>query len=330
MMKIGNGQYEKLGMELYRSLPDYRSKYLNPAEATPSQIACLMGLLRSYRFEDGRRINNALEVGVNQGISDLYMLKAGSENPDFHLYGIEKMTDTFFGSATYAECTPEELAHWTFCKGQTTFDITSILREDEKLDMIFIDGAHAHPYPLMDMIMLRPYLAPDALIIFHDVETYIEDGEFGNCYLYTGWRGEKYLNWNVDNQKLEPVNTEYMGICRLPAEDVLQESLLELANLQIDESFFPYTDAQMAARGGQLGLDVPMLATSFLPFLLRKYDKPFALKFWDALSRRVEEHNQQWIYLKHRNRISHWYQQQILALHGRVTALEQRLAQLEK
>ena len=87
MMKIGNGQYEKLGMELYRSLPDYRSKYLNPAEATPSQIACLMGLLRSYRFEDGRRINNALEVGVNQGISDLYMLKAGSENPDFHLYG---------------------------------------------------------------------------------------------------------------------------------------------------------------------------------------------------------------------------------------------------
>lgn len=101
--------------------------------------------------------------------------------------------------------------------------------------------------------MLRPYLAPDALIIFHDVETYIEDGEFGNCYLYTGWRGEKYLNWNVDNPKLEPVNTEYMGICRLPAEDVLQESLLELANLQIDESFFPYTDAQMAARGGSWG-----------------------------------------------------------------------------
>ena len=73
-----------------------------------------------------------------------------------------------------------------------------------------------------------------------------------------------------------------------------------------------------------------MLATSFLPFLQRKYDKPFALKFWNALSHRVEEHNQQWIYLKHRNRISHWYQQQILALPGRVTALEQRMAQLEK
>ena len=229
---VSGKSYEEIGYEQYAELPPYREKYLSPALATVSQISCLMGLIASYRFSDDRAIERVLEVGVDVGVTDLYLLKAGMKNPNFYLYSIEKWEDPFLGSAVYQEADNLELKHYSLHKGKTTFDIESVLDSTLRLDMIFIDGAHAHPYPLMDLLFLLPYLHRESLIVLHDVEVYSDVGELGNCYIFSAW-DDKYVNRKFFGEKIS-TDTESMGILKLPkSRERLQEILLHTAGQPI-------------------------------------------------------------------------------------------------
>ena len=200
---LEEAKYERIGYKEYKSMPDYYGKYLTPACVTVSQISCMMGLIKDYRFADGGCITNVAETGVNIGLTDFYMLRVGAKyNKNFHLWGIEKIDQPNMGSVVRKEATNEEKSHWDFCVGKTVYDIESFMPEDTQLDMIFIDGAHAHPYPLIDLVYLLPYMRKDGLILFHDCEYYPLDGELGNSYIFTSWIGEKYLNRNINNDNM--------------------------------------------------------------------------------------------------------------------------------
>ncbi len=319
---IKKGFYEKVGYDLYRTLPDYRTKWFDDSTATPSQLSFLMGLIKAYRFADDGRINTVVEVGTCHGISALYMLKAGTKyNRDYHQYDIEVRNSEFYGEAVKKEASPEELEHWTFMNGKTTFDIEDGLSVDEKIDMIFIDGAHAHPYPLLDLIMILPFLRKGALLCFHDVEFYDCPGELGGAYMYTGWREKKYLNQCVENNNLES-----LGVLKLPEEkDELYDNLVELARQEIVEPYFNYTLTSQMYYGGNLGISPAGLEIKLLPFMRRHYPADFVNKFWEALSGELSAYKKHWVSLRHMNRLLCSYSNGIEALQKRVTELELRI-----
>ncbi|ORU00537.1 hypothetical protein D081_1060 [Anaerovibrio sp. JC8] len=324
---IKKGYYEKVGFEVYKSLPDYRTKYDTNVSATPSQLCFLMGLIKNYIFKDGTRINRVVEVGIYRGVSALYMLKAGTIfNSQYHQYDIEVEKSDFYGEVVKKEASSDELKHWSFMNGMTTFDIENILSEKEKIDMIFIDGAHAHPYPLIDLIMLLPYMRNDAIVCFHDVEFYNRPGELGGAYMYSGWHGEKYLNQCVKNNGLEPHGDESLGVLRLPKDmHDLYDNLVEIAGQDIVESFFDYRLESKDSFGGRLGISIEDLSVRLLPFMRKHYPLSFVKRFWEALSGELRLYQKHWVSLQHMNRLMYSYWQGIDTLKKRVAELELRV-----
>ena len=88
-----DGYYEKLGYEDFCSFENYRARMPHSGEATDSQISMILGLIKGYRFSNGRHIQNIVEIGVNNGFTDLYIMKE-LENlkMDARLFAIEKMS----------------------------------------------------------------------------------------------------------------------------------------------------------------------------------------------------------------------------------------------
>jgi|GEM_PF-1773450 len=321
---IEKGLYEKAGYDIYKSLPDYRAKWGIRGAASVSQLCFLMGLIKEYRFADDTRVNKVIEVGTYHGISALYMLRAGIMcNEKYHQYDIEVENSDFYGEVVRHELNLDQIKHWSFMNGKTTFDIESILSKDEQIDMIFIDGAHAHPYPLLDLIMLLPYMRKDALVCFHDVEFYNLPGELGGGYMYTGWRGQKYLNQCVENNSLKPCGDQSLGVLKLPENvNELYDNLVEIAGQAIVESFFNYTQKNEYWGGGRLGLTSEGLALRLLPFMRNHYPSSFVMRFWENLSGELRAYQKHWVYLRHMNRLLCSYWQGIEVLQKRVDELE--------
>jgi hypothetical protein len=63
--------------------------------------------------------------------------------------------------------------------GKTSFDLSAILG-DLKIDMAFIDAAHWQPWPVIDTLMIWPFLSPGAVLFHHDLRLYQKyDGNRG-------------------------------------------------------------------------------------------------------------------------------------------------------
>lgn len=319
---LEEAKYERIGYEEYKGMPDYYSRYLTPACVTVSQISCIMGLIKEYRFADGSRINNVAETGVNIGLTDFYMLRVGTKyNDDFHLWGIEKIDEGNMGSVVKKEATDEEKAHWDFCIGKTVYDIESFMPEGVKLDMVFIDGAHAHPYPLIDLVFLLPYMRRDGLILFHDCEYYPLDGELGNSYIFTSWIGEKYLNRNINNVKMSVAGKETLGIVRVPSEADGQRILEKVARLPISKPYYPYASKEQISRGEYLGITQEDIYCKIKPFMEKYYSYDFAKHFANIFSKSLNEYEEKEAYYFHLTRISHYYFDRINELQMQIDEL---------
>ncbi|MCQ2498093.1 MAG: class I SAM-dependent methyltransferase [Lachnospiraceae bacterium] len=290
--------HEVEGRKLFESV-DY--DYMTQKDitcATPSQIGCLMSLIKNHIFQDGGRINTVVEVGVSSGMTSMYMLKAGSDRSDFILYGIEKATGEYYGHAAYEGCSNNELKHWSFYTGKTASDIEDIIK-DKKIDMVFIDGMHAHPGALIDFIMLYPFMRKDGIVILHDVEIYGVTSELGACYFYTGWMGKKRLNYYVDSEG-EMHGTEYMGILSLERnKDEVFRDLIDIAMQPITGATFSYSNNE-----DPLGISIDDIDISLRAFMNKYYDEEFVSEFIGVLVSNLKDYKHKWIYYKHMNRIA--------------------------
>ena len=153
------GYYENLGNKLYNKLPDFRAKYASLA--TVSQISLILGLIS----DSTRKVKRVLEIGVYNGVTSLYMLKTGiATTPDYKQYGLDISTADFCGDAVLKEATEDELKHFSLHKGKTCLNINEVLDEKDKLDLVFIDGGHSHPWPLLDLVNIIPFLHKDSII----------------------------------------------------------------------------------------------------------------------------------------------------------------------
>ncbi|MBR4694701.1 MAG: hypothetical protein IKO94_01315, partial [Selenomonadaceae bacterium] len=217
----------------------------------------------------------------------------------FDLYSLDKWKNTnICGRLTKDLCTENELLHWHFFPGKTTFDIEDIIG-GVKLDAVFIDGAHAHPYPLLDLLFLLPYLHEESLIIFHDVNNYPFIGELGACYIFSAWPPMyRYLNFYVDNPNIEPITQEYMGVCTLPSREQLLEILLSVAMFPIDAPWEKYGSWK-----NPLGLEPNDMEQLLSKFMSCHYPEEFTEKFINTLLQQISIYKKYRIYREHHTRI---------------------------
>jgi predicted O-methyltransferase YrrM len=125
----------------------------------PARLAQIMHRLIAYH-----NFTQALELGTSLGITSSYLAKGEK----VHLNTIEGSKSVW------------EIAQQTFqktnCKQrinsyQGTFDevLPTLLAQNPKYDLIFIDGNHSYEATLRYVKLLKPYLQPHGLFVLDDI-----------------------------------------------------------------------------------------------------------------------------------------------------------------
>ncbi|MEI0528415.1 class I SAM-dependent methyltransferase [Brachyspira intermedia] len=205
---FNNEKYEINGSKFDDIISLWTNKYNSLMSLVQKRF--LMSIISENNF------TNILEIGVFNGVSSLCILKAGlSVNENFNLYSLDLNTDKkFVGQAANECCTDIEKKHYHLYLGKTTFDLEKILPKDIKFDLVFIDAAHHHPFPLIDILLTLPYTYRDTIIVLHDVVDYIRPNCWGANFLFQAWRGDKYKicdslkeDWYPAMGCIKPYNT---------------------------------------------------------------------------------------------------------------------------
>ena len=186
-------KYESLGRQFYPIISEIRGKF----QSLMSEAE--MSFLMSIIYEN--KIENVLEIGVWQGVSSLCMIKSGLKaNKNFNLYSIDiNSNKDFCGIAVEKIGNKEEKnAHHLFL-GKTSFDIEELIPKNTKFDLVFIDGAHWHPYPTLDLLFSIPYLKDNSIVILHDIVDYYQPYGWGGSFIFESWNNEKYRAFDNDN-----------------------------------------------------------------------------------------------------------------------------------
>ncbi|WP_157153314.1 class I SAM-dependent methyltransferase [Brachyspira murdochii] len=188
-------KYEIVGKKYYNDIFKYQSEYTSLMSTV--QLAFLMA------FIEDNNINNVLEIGVFNGVSSLAILKSGlKNNNNFNLYSIDLNVvnnEDFIGQAVKEICTEDEKKHYHLFVNKTSFDIEQLISNHIKFDLVFIDGKHSHPGPLLDLLFALPYLNNNAFVFFHDIVDYNVPGDFGSSYVFECWNNLKYRIYDYEN-----------------------------------------------------------------------------------------------------------------------------------
>lgn len=122
-----------------------------------------------------------LEIGTAAGASTVHMLTALQLlGNDFRLAAVEYLEHCYFDPSR----TPGFLVGEVFDTpprgyalhlGKSSFDIGEVAG-DQKIDFLFVDGNHTHPWATMDTILALPFLSDNATIVYHDINLHHRGG----------------------------------------------------------------------------------------------------------------------------------------------------------
>lgn len=310
------GYYEKLGYDLYYKLEDYRTKYSSLASI--SQISLLMGLISKHRFKNGKKIERVLEIGIYNGVTSLYMLKAGCESSkNYKQYAIDIETSDFFGEAVIKEASKEELKSFHLNRGKTALNIPEILDRTEKLDLVFIDGGHSHPHPLIDLINVIPYLHEESIICLHDVVDYMRPNAWGESFIYEIWPEKKYRNTNEAGKK------ENLGIIKLPEnKEILFQTLLNIAKIPFRAAPWEFDEKYLGIRE----TDIKLLEKT----MINNYNSSFVKEFIGYLDKNLKIYEEEYIYRIHETRFFNYLFEKITKLQHEVVNLKSQLSMISR
>lgn len=125
----------------------------------PARLAQIMHRLMAYH-----NFNKALELGTSLGITSSYLAKGNNVS-----------LTTIEGSKSVWEIAQQTFQK-TNCKQkifsyQGTFDavLPSLLEQNPKFDLIFIDGNHSYEATLRYVKLLKPHLQPNGLFVLDDI-----------------------------------------------------------------------------------------------------------------------------------------------------------------
>lgn len=185
-------KYEIKGKKFSPIIGNWRKQYNSLMSF--EQIEFLMSVIEE------NKMNNALEIGVFNGVSSIAILTAGLlANKNFNLYSIDINKDEkFVGQAVKELCDDEHKKHYHLNIGDTVFNIENIVPKDIKFDLVFIDAGHCHPLPLFDLIYSIPFMHDNTIIVLHDVVDYMRPNAWGESFIFESWTARKYRVYNYN------------------------------------------------------------------------------------------------------------------------------------
>jgi len=310
------GYFEKKGMEIFKSFPNWQLTHDSLAEDW--QIAFLLGLISDYKFTNGTKIKNVLEIGVFKGVTSLYMLKAGLlHNPDFELYGIDIGKSRIFGEAVFSEASIEEQRHYHLNRGYTSFDIEKVIPENAKMDMVFIDAGHSHPHPLFDLIHSIPFLHNESIILLHDVVDYMRPNAWGESFIFTNWTEKKYQTVRV--KESETFSETTLGCIKIPNEKLqLYENIKQIARI-------PFRASPWKFGNNWLGVD-DLTLSKLMQFMIKYYDESFSKEIYGILKENLNEYEKNWILYHHETKLFNYLFENNLSLQKKVSDLSNEIS----
>lgn len=156
-------------IELIADNPDISLEENSGMEMTPAESRFLLELFMR------KKPAKILEVGVAAGGTSALLLKnmAGSQR----LYSIDLATSYYRSpdkSCCYLveeKCTEEERSRHTLITGYDIIQIYDRLGKD--FDFVILDTTHHLPGELLTYIVVNKLLAPDAIIVLHDISLHL-------------------------------------------------------------------------------------------------------------------------------------------------------------
>lgn len=189
-----------------------------------------------------------LEVGVAAGTSSAALLYALDQLPEGKraLVSVDIRPTCYFDArrATGEACAamyPAPRARWILLTG---IDARRVRREltQRSIDLVFLDGDHSHPWPLLDVLHLAPWAQPEAWMALHDIalaRVCPRFQTFGAEWLFAAWPGEKYAGTG---------DAENIGAVRLPANlETLVPMAIELVRRDKWETAIRDVDVDLPA-----------------------------------------------------------------------------------
>jgi len=311
------GYFEKKGMEIFKMFPNWRLTH-DSFLISDCDIAFLLGLIADYKFTNGTKIKNVLEIGVFKGVTALYMLKAGLlHSSEFQLYGIDISKSGIVGEAVFAESSIEEQKHYHLFRGHTCFDIEKIIPKNVKIDMVFIDGGHSHPTPLFNLIHSIPFLHNESIVVFHDTVWCRRPNYWGESFVYTSWTEKKYQTINVDETK---ATSHSLGCIKIPTEkSQLYENIKQIARIP-----FRASPSISTSRKNWLDVDNSNLS-KLMQFMIKYYDESFAKEIYQILKENLNEYEKNYVLYHHETELFNYLFEENRLLQKKVNDLSKKL-----
>ena len=127
-----------------------------------------------------------------------------------------------------AELVPDLVSAIRIHTGRESDCVRELARRDE-LGLAFIDADHRHPWPLLDVLRIAPYLESRGWILLHDIQL----GSYGVAERHAGRKLEGGMpygaEWLFDRWPFRKIRSFHIGAIELPAQkEVIVPFALEL------------------------------------------------------------------------------------------------------
>jgi len=288
---------------------NFREKY--GCLTSETQINFLCNLILNYKLNNTSNIKNVVEIGTNLGLTTYFMLEAGTKkySNDFKLTSFELNDSEQMGKIVHENATENEKESFIFKKGITFSDYCTHgvnIFEKNKIDLVFIDGQHTHPGPLIDVLFILPFMKKGGLLVFHDINDRYDPEDWGACYVYEGL--------NVKKVSLEE---DIIGYVVVPNEiNSLYKDLLHIAKQPFKACLWQQDKSHCIAER-----EIPNLEN----FLFKHYSKDFSTELISIIKNNVEKYNEINLDLAKRSDAMKYMFFKIIELEERINKLNQEL-----
>jgi len=178
--------------ETKKLIKELKPVYNSYSEMSPSEQEFLTEIIRRHKPK------KLLELGVSAGSSSVLILNAIRDIPDSRLTSIDYSTyyyrDKTKNSGFVVDEYPALESNWTLYTGFVASEFMDKIGGD--IDFAFIDTMHLLPGEVIDILLVLPYLKPDAVLVFHDtnLHTVEHSPQFtANNMLVSAISGEKLV-----------------------------------------------------------------------------------------------------------------------------------------
>ena len=148
------------------------------------------------------RPKNVFELGVASGMSSSFLLRALARvSSDCKLFSVDLGTQYYVDRSKLVgylidEIVPVKECEFEIHRGCWAGDAEKIIGDD-RLDLIFIDANHMHPWPTIDTVLLLPFANPNAIIAHHDIALWEKEGRehgIGPFHIFDEFPEPKFIS----------------------------------------------------------------------------------------------------------------------------------------